>query len=165
MTFPLPSPTVASDPFSMPLLAVACPACHGALAVTADLAGHAARCPLCASGFFVPLRAPPPEAAPLPAAAAVPVDPVGSSAADGSFGDLPVSFQSAPAAPQPRGELEFTEPVTMVGSGGTLIELHRLTPREKSVRRARRNLVMLVLGVSILMAIVLIFGTKPRKRP
>jgi hypothetical protein len=53
----------------------------------------------------------------------------------------------------------------MVGSGGTLIELHRLTPREKSARRARRNLVMLVLGVSILMAIVLIFGTKPRKRP
>jgi hypothetical protein len=165
MTFQLPPSTFASDPFSMPLLAVACPACHGALAVTADLAGHAARCPLCASGFFVPLRAPLPDAAPISAAAVVPGDPAGSASPGGSFGDLPVALQSPPAAPQPRSELEFSEPVKMVASGGTLIELHRLTPREKSARRARRNLIMLVLGVSILMAIVLIFGTKPGKRP
>ena len=160
MTFQLPPPTFATDPFSATLLAVACPACHGALAVTADLAGHAARCPLCASGFFVPL----PEAASIPAVAAVPVDAVTAAAPTSSSTAFPVSFQPSPAAPQPRGELEFTEPVKMVGSGGTLIELHRLTPREKSARRARRNLVMLVLGVSILMAIVLIFGTKPGKR-
>jgi hypothetical protein len=165
MTFQLPPPTVASDPFSVPLLAVACPACHGALAVTADLAGHAARCPLCASGFFVPLRAPLPDAAPISAAAVVPGDPAGFPSPSGSSSDSPVPFEPAPEAPQPRSELEFTDPVKMVASGGTLIELHRLTPREKSARRARRNLVMLVLGVSILMAIVLIFGTKPRKRP
>jgi len=99
------------------------------------------------------------------AAGAVLLDAVTAAAPTSSSTAFPVSFQPSPAAPQPRGELEFTEPVKMVGSGGTLIELHRLTPREKSARRARRNLVMLVLGVSILMAIVLIFGTKPGKRP
>lgn len=136
-------------PAAEPLLAVACPSCHGALAVAAELAGAAARCPLCAGGFLVPL----PE---LPPAAAMPVD---SSAAY-----APVPEQPAIAPSQPRGEWEFQEPVKTIGTGDATIELHRLTPREKSARRARRNLIMLVLGVSILMAIVLIFGTKPDKR-
>jgi hypothetical protein len=43
-----------------PLLAVACPWCRGALAVSAALAGQAAGCPICTGGFLVPLP-PPPE--------------------------------------------------------------------------------------------------------
>jgi hypothetical protein len=46
-----------------------------------------------------------------------------------------------------------------------VIALRRLTPEEKAVRRARRNLIMMLAGVSILMAIVLLFGTKrPNRR-
>lgn len=141
-----------------PLLAVACPSCHGALAVAAGLAGGAARCPLCAGGFLVPLPEPVPAAVPLPVPepGEMPVDPAAESA--------PVSAQPPAAALQPRGEWEFQEPVKTIGSGDAVIELHRLTPREKAARRARRNLIMLLLGVSILMAIVLIFGTKRDQR-
>jgi hypothetical protein len=115
-----------------PLLAVACPSCHGALAVTTVLAGEAAQCPLCANGFLVPVPLPP-VAAPL---------------------EQP---------PQPRGELEFAEPVptTIAGAEG-VIELRRLTPEEKAARRSRRNAIMLLTGVSILMMIVLLLGTKKK---
>lgn len=137
-----------------PLLAVACPSCHGALAVAAGLAGGAARCPLCTGGFLVPRPEPVPAA--MPTAREMPVEP--------AAGFAPFSAQPSAAAPQPRGEWEFQEPVKTIGSGDAVIELHRLTPREKAARRARRNLIMLLLGVSILMAIVLIFGTKRDKR-
>lgn len=43
-----------------PLLAVACPWCHAAIAVSAALAGQAAGCPICAGCFLVPVP-PPPE--------------------------------------------------------------------------------------------------------
>jgi hypothetical protein len=60
-------------------------------------------------------------------------------------------------------ELEFREPVRTVRHGDTVIEIRRLTPEERRARRFRRNLMMIVIGVSILMAIVVIFGvpTKP----
>lgn len=45
-----------------------------------------------------------------------------------------------------------------------MITLRRLTPEERAVRRARRNMIMMLTGVSILMAIVLVFGTKRSKR-
>jgi len=60
--------------------------------------------------------------------------------------------------------LQFQEPVRTVGSGDQVITLRRLTPEEKAVRRTRRNLIMMLTGVSILMAIVLVFGTKRSKR-
>ena len=50
-----------------------------------------------------------------------------------------------------------------VGRYGGLAK-HHLTPEEKAGRRARRNLIMMLTGVSILMAIVLLFGTKRPKR-
>lgn len=54
-------PTSTFDPADeKPLLAVACPWCRGAIAVSAELAGQAAGCPICARGFLVPLP-PPPE--------------------------------------------------------------------------------------------------------
>jgi hypothetical protein len=63
-------------------------------------------------------------------------------------------------------ELEFREPVRTVRHGDTVIEIRRLTPEERRARRFRRNLMMIVIGVSILMAIVVIFGvpTKPTPR-
>jgi hypothetical protein len=62
-------------------------------------------------------------------------------------------------------DLEFREPVRTVRHGDTVIEIRRLTPEERRARRFRRNLMMIVIGVSILMAIVVIFGvpTKPSR--
>jgi hypothetical protein len=64
---------------------------------------------------------------------------------------------------KPAAELQFQEPVRRVVSGDQVITLRRLTPEEKASRTARRNIVMMIAGVSILMAIVLIFGTKRSK--
>ena len=44
------SETSGSDP----LLALACPACHAALAAPRTTAGTAARCPVCQQAFLVP---------------------------------------------------------------------------------------------------------------
>jgi hypothetical protein len=68
----------------------------------------------------------------------------------------------APTAPA--AELQFQEPVRTVVSGDQVITLRRLTSEEKALRRTRRNVVMMLAGVSILMAIVLLFGTKRPKR-
>ncbi len=61
-------------------------------------------------------------------------------------------------------DLTFREPVRTIRQGDTVIELRRLTPEERKVRRFRRNLMMIVVAVSILLAIVLIFGV-PAKTP
>ena len=114
------------------LLAVACPACHAAVAVTQDLVGGPARCPLCTSGFLVPT---PPRATPTPAA----------------------------SAPRLR-----EEPAAIAAEKSKLVkasldESRRTAREERAVRRARRNMVMLVAGVCLLLAFVLIFGTNRRK--
>jgi hypothetical protein len=77
-------------------------------------------------------------------------------AADG----LPV-VGGTPLDPQAT-ELVFAEPVRTVRYGDTEIEIRRLTPEERRSRRFRRNVVMVVVGVSILLAIVLVFGV-PKK--
>lgn len=132
MTLLLPPSSFQPQPADDgPLLGVACPSCHAALAVSAAIAGAAARCPLCLRGFLVPLPT----------------------------WQLPLESEE-PASPAPPRELEFHEPVTTLDCGDRVIELRRLTPEEKAARRARRNLIMLLAGVSILMTIVLVFGRK-----
>lgn len=117
-----------------PLIAIACPGCGVAVAVGVAYLGQAAECPLCGSGFRVPSPGP-----------------------DLVMRQLP----STPNVPSGmKATLAFDEPVTTVGSGDTTITLRRLTPTEKASRRTRRNLVMMLVGVSILMAIVLLLGTK-----
>ena len=134
MTLLLPPTSFEPQPpAGDPLMAVACPSCHGAIAVAAALAGNAVRCPLCSRGLLVPPAWQPPAVPPVA------------------------------ASPEPPGELAFREPVMTVTSGDRVIELRRLTPEEKAARRARRNLIMLLTGVSILLAIVVVLGTKRRK--
>lgn len=131
-----------------PLIAIACPGCSVAVAVGVAFLGQAAECPLCGNGFRVPstdFSTPQLPATPnVPATPQLPATP-----------DLPATIKA---------ELAFDEPVTTVGSGDATITLRRLTPAEKASRRTRRNLVMMLVGVSILMAIVLLLGTK-RPRP
>jgi hypothetical protein len=79
-------------------------------------------------------------------------------------GGFRVPLPPPPEPPPPRGELDFDEPAgKMIKAGGGVIELRRLTPEERSARRARRNLLMLLLGVGILMTIVLALGRDRRK--
>ena len=85
-----------------------------------------------------------------------PPKPAGPPATERTFDEPP------PQAPVK--ELQFQDPVRTVGSGDQVIALRRLTPEEKAVRRARRNLIMMLTGVSILMAIVFSLGTKRPKR-
>ena len=59
-------------------------------------------------------------------------------------------------------DLVFREPVRTIRQGNTVIEIRRLTPEERRTRRFRRNLMMIVVGVSILLVIVLLFGV-PKK--
>jgi hypothetical protein len=49
-----PPPPTSEPADEEPLVAVACPWCHEALAVSPALAGQAAGCPICAGGFLVP---------------------------------------------------------------------------------------------------------------
>lgn len=51
----LAPPQSASEAAGEPLLAVACPACHAALAAPGTSAGSPARCPLCRGAFLVPM--------------------------------------------------------------------------------------------------------------
>jgi len=100
-----------------PLLAVACPGCHGALSAAHAAAGEAACCPLCHTAFRLPV---PPRKRLEPAAT---------------------------PTPEPRDE----DPV-------------RRLREARSRRRSRRNIVMLVSGIVILLAIVLLFGTRRLKK-
>jgi len=51
-------------------------------------------------------------------------------------------------------ELAFREPAKTIRSGGEVIELYRLTPEERRLRRGRRNLLILVIGAAVLVALV-----------
>lgn len=86
-----------------------------------------------------------PDAAPVSAATAPP--PAGQ--------ELLPTVGGTPLTP-PADDLAFQEPVRTVRIGGQVIEIRRLSPEERRARRIRRNLVMIVVGVSILMAIVVL---------
>lgn len=61
---------------------------------------------------------------------------------------------AAPAHP----DLQFREPVITVGGNGHGKELRRLSPEERRVRRGRRNIVMLLVGVAVLLVVVLVIS-------
>lgn len=141
---------MSTEPADSPapsLLAVACPHCHAALAVGDDLVQRAARCPLCSQGFLVP------EPRATASASAT------RSGLDAIVSDLPVSTEAEPVDP----EMQFAEPASTIVTPQGVITLRRLTDKEKAARRARRNLVMLLGGLAILMAIVFFFGMGPKK--
>ena len=180
MSFP---PTTATFPPTAfhpePRLALACPTCFGAMAVGTDLLGQAAECPLCGCGFRVPLTgiADTPSQPVVAASAASPAtEPPARPRQQHreATPHLPPTKTAGPPSkenaldePSPQApvkELQFQEPVRTVGSGDQVIALRRLTPEEKAVRRTRRNLIMMLTGVSILMAIVFSLGTKRPKR-
>lgn len=138
--------TAFADSIAEPLFAVACPHCQAALSVAAVLQRCAARCPLCGKGFLVPE----PQASPMKEAARTGLDAVVT--------DLPPTVE---ATTNP--EMQFAEPASTIVTPEGVVTLRRLTPKEKAARRARRNLVMLLCGMAVLMTIVFVFGTSPKK--
>ncbi len=93
-----------------------------------------------------PFTTPPVE--PAPVVAAAPGDDRAESLPQ--VGGAPVEARSE--------ELVFAEPVRTIRQGDRVIEIRRLSPEERRSRRFRRNLMMIVVGISILLAIVLMFG-------
>lgn len=157
------------------LFAVACPACGGWCAATAAMAGESACCPQCAAAFLVPRPAATPtpaspvtttSATPPPEVVAAPIEPTPAPPATESAEPLPTCAAADPAlaSTAPAADLHFHEPVKTVGRGPHAIELRRLTPAEKDARRRRRNIVMLLTGGAILIAIAVAFGTGRRRR-
>ena len=150
---------------STPLFVVACPGCRGWCAAAVSLAGQAAVCPQCAAAFVVPHPAaiPAPIPAPILLEQAAADAPAPSSAATEPLPtfELPDTLLVPGAAPP---DLQFREPVKVVGQGPNAIELRRLTPEEKGARRRRRSFIMLLTGAAILIAIAVGLGTGRRRR-
>ena len=118
---------------------IACPACLGQLAAAASLMGTPACCPLCAAAFLVPE----PRLAELVRRPPLPV------------GD---------AAPQALPGFALREPVRMLGRGADAIELKRLSDEERRIRRGRRTIILLVVGVALLAALVMLLGLPAGRR-
>jgi hypothetical protein len=141
------------------LFAVACPRCAAAIAVSDDLVGTVAGCPLCQA----PFRVPEPELPPPPPAAAGPDAP---PPADHGWHEMAPALAEAAAQPMERHrDLEFREPVTTLDTSRGPVELRRLNDDEKRRRRSRRNVVMLLAGTTILIVLTLRLGREPKKKP
>jgi hypothetical protein len=105
-----------------------------------------------------------------PAPSADWIDDILATPAPDETSDVPAGPEGVPYLGPPLlapadQDLAFREPVRTVRHGDTVIEIRRLTPEERRARRFRRNLMMVVIGVSILLAIVVVFGvpTKPSR--
>lgn len=96
---------------------------------------------------------------PAPAMAeTVSTPPEHAAVADAIGSAATLAGTAPPAMAGVPGGLAFREPVRTVRSGGAEIELRRLTPDEKRARRARRNLIIFMIGAALLLALVVILG-------
>ncbi len=116
----------------MPSLSVRCPRCQTVLKVDAAEAGQATTCNHCGQGMLVPSSGAPPV---------VNAPPVTSPAPASAVETPLIQITSAP----PKGRV--VAPV---------IPPRELAPQEKSTRRIRGNIVMLVFGVLMLTITVLV---------
>jgi hypothetical protein len=148
------------------LYVIACPTCLGRLAAAAGHAGRTGCCPLCAATFLLPVISSAASIATPPhgghKAIDEPVEPVARPQPD-PFADLVAAAATGQteAAPSPSSPLVFHDPVRRVGDGDHTVELRRLTDEERRARRARRNILLLIAGAAVLIAITVAFGYKP----
>lgn len=86
---------------------------------------------------------------------------VGAAADHAADPDTPAASgvgQRRPDAASDSGALAFREPVKTIRDGDTEIELRQLTPEERRSRRTRRNLLLLVVGATLLVALATLLG-------
>jgi hypothetical protein len=147
------------------LFAVACPMCRATVGVDRGLAGEAARCPLCQAGFLVPSPGPDaPAERPRPPA---PTEAGGGLAATGATAPAP-SVAAEPAVPpideRPvRAAHEETLPRHVGDDAGSPPDRGRRTADERSRRRSRRTLVIMIGGITILLVLAALLGRRPRR--
>lgn len=174
-TPPADAVTPAHD-FSPPQVAVACPTCFGAIAVENELLGRAAACPLCGGGFRVPRRERgpgpqgngvkrPKETVPADESITAVTSPTPARPPESAVdAEQHRSFDTSPeAGTAPDRTTLFQEPTRTIMAGDRIIALRRLSSEERDTRRTRRNAIMLIGGVSVLLAIVLLLGRKRKK--
>jgi hypothetical protein len=178
------------DAGALQAFAVECPACRTHAAVARSLVGRAARCPSCTATFLVPTpesaeapvneplvfsEPPPPSTrraaeephptavAPDAAATTTPFDTAGDDAPTSSPLEQSAAASTPPTTDSTAADgLAFHDPVKMIRVGGAEIELRRLTPEEKRIRRARRNVLILLVGAALLVALAVILGGHAR---
>lgn len=167
--------------------AVECPACRAAIGVTRDLVGRAAGCPECHEAFLVPPAALAAATSPdfeLPRGLDRPRRPAGRRKPTATRAEPrpkpraePVVFVEPPVPSTRRRPqaaaiadpatsvaeaidpvLVFREPTRTIRTGTVEIELMRLSPEARVLRRTRRNLAMLVVGAAILVALAILLG-------
>lgn len=145
------------------LLPVRCPHCHGAVAVSADLFGQPAACPLCGEGFLSP-EAPPstpvdviapavaasaPLAGPSPAPPAMsagPTTPFVAQPAATSITTVPHAAPIGAAAPPPAGDPD------------------RGPRRSRRISKRLRLTVMVVGALMILIVVAILASRKSKTR-
>lgn len=119
-----------------------------------------------------PLVLPPQPAAPVSALPPTPAAVPESAAQEPSThpdavaalpAQAPVFPVPAAAAVPAHPQLQFREPVLSVGRRGHEKELRRLSPQERRVRRGRRNIVMLLVGVAVLLVLVLVISMQGQR--
>lgn len=128
-------PTITADA----LFVITCPTCLGQLSAIANLAGRSACCPLCAAVFIVPAPRLPVQERPSP--------------------ESPAADHAPPLDATPANSgVTLREPVKKAGHGAAAVELRRLSDEERRLRRGRRNVVLLLVGAAVLVAIVFVLG-------
>jgi hypothetical protein len=146
------------------LFVIACPTCRGNLATLVGHGGRTGCCPLCAAIFLVPAAPsvteppvsdhPPAVAAPATARPQPEPDPFAGLEAAGEGSREPATVSPG---------LVFRDPVRTIGDGSSTVELRRLTDEERRVRRARRNIFLLVAGGAVLIMLTVAFGYRPAR--
>jgi len=139
-------------------MAVECPGCRTHLAVAGALAGGAAACPTCQTAFVVPVAAPP---APRdgPVELAEPPLPSTRRRPDDAF--LLVEPAALPSATDPEPFAVRERPMPTAG-GDTAVTIRLSTPDGNRVRRPSRNLLYLLAGAAVLVALAVILVTRGR---
>jgi len=151
------SPSVPATSSPEKLLAVACPACDATVAVDASLLGKAAECPLCSRGFRLPQSA---STAPSPRD--TPSRRRRSASALPAGGETPASGPSAAAQPAAAVVIGPAPDAPIAAPHDDETASLKRSAAERSVRRGRRNLVMLLAGGSLLLGIVMLLGRSRR---
>ena len=108
---------------------------------------------------------PPGPGPPAPPARRTSAADADAPAADAVWREMTPSLAEAAAQPAARHrDLEFREPVSTLETEEGLVELRRLTDEEKRLRRSRRNIVMLLVGTTILIALTALLGRDSKKK-
>jgi len=134
------------------LFAVACPACRATVAVGRGLSGEEAGCPLCGQPFIVPDPGPAPGSmsAPEPVASRPAAPPAQAPSAGPAAAQAPSARPAAPAAVKPPPERPRQPAGRAAGA--------------RAQTRSRRNLLIMLCGIGILVVLAALLSSRTGRR-